>query len=143
MDPAQATALTNAIQALATAVTAMPANPTAPAAHVPIVDLFESNQPFDLFWTRSGNDAFNKISNQLDEIWDGTVETFPLFLIELRVCANEGGWNAAAPTGVLTFGANNLLENYHAIHEATVEAACAVRVDDRAKQNAKAMFPLY
>ena len=78
MDPAQATALTNAIQALAAAVTAMPAPPAAPAAHVPVVDLFESNQPFDLS-TCSGNDAFNKISNPLDEIWDGTVETFPLF----------------------------------------------------------------
>ena len=42
MDPAQATALTNAIQALAAAVTAMPAPPAAPAAHVPVVDLFES-----------------------------------------------------------------------------------------------------
>ena len=33
-----------------------------------------------------------------------------------------------------------MLENYHATDKSTVEAACAARVDDRAKQNAKAMF---
>ena len=122
MDPAQATALTNAIQALAAAVTAMPAPPAAPAAYTPVVDLFDSNLPFDLS-TRSGNDAFTRISQPLDEIWDGTVDKFPLFLIELRLQAIEGCWDAAAPTGILTHGGEKLLENYHAINKATVEAA--------------------
>ena len=142
MDAAQAITLTNAITALTAAITALPPHPPAPpppAAHVPIVDIFDSNLPFDLS-TRSGHDAMTHISKALDEICDGTVDKFPLFLIELRLRANEGGWNAAAPTGILTHGGHDLLENYHAIPEATVEAARTSRTNDRAKQNSKAMF---
>ena len=68
------------------------------------------------------------------------MDKFPLFLIELRLQAIEGCWDAAAPTGILTHGGEKLLENYHAIDKATVKTARTAQTDDRAKQNSKAMF---
>ena len=70
------------------------------------------------------------------ELWIG----FHSFFIELMLRANEGGWNAAALTRILTYGGHLLLENYHAVTKATLQAACAAPTNNRVKQNAKVMF---
>ena len=110
-----------------------------PAAPVPLLDPFASNAPFDLS-TRSGLTAFTQAGSALDDLWDGTVDKFPSFVIGLRVKAQEVRWNAAPPHGILSINGNNLLTNYHALSEVDIEAARAARVDPRAIQNSQAMY---
>ena len=76
-----------------------PASPAA-AAHVNIMNSFESIHPFDLGF-RAGSYAFVKASAPLDETWDGTIEQFPSFIISLCIRASEVCWNAPAPKGIL------------------------------------------
>ena len=73
-DAAQALALTNAINALATAIANIPAAAppppvVPPAPSVPIHHLFSSGDAFDLS-TRSGNSAFKQMLGSLEHVWD-------------------------------------------------------------------------
>ena len=126
-------ALTNAMAALANAINnfanaAPQAAQRAPAANTPVVDLYSSNQPFDLA-NRTGLNAFQNISKPLDEIWDGTTEKFPHFVISLKVRAAEGRWDAAAPQGIMTVAGHNILTAYHSITTADITAERTNRVD--------------
>ena len=105
-------AIAAALQALATAVAALrPA--VAPAK---VHDPFATNDPFDLD-TRSGSSAYSTISSPLDQLWDGAVESFPSFLVALRIRAKQGKWNATGPEGILTINVDGkdkqLLTEYH------------------------------
>ena len=130
-------ALTNVLQTIRA--------PPAPIAPKPVFDPFDSNDPFDLS-TRAGSTAYTTISAPLDEIWDGHVSTFPSFIVALRLRGEEGKWNAPAPHGILSFptgvgaATNNILTDYHSVTEAQIVTARTARVDQRAIQNAKAMF---
>lgn len=143
-------------QALADAITALtaalanlqhpqpPAPPNAPQQNVAaLLDPFDSDQPFDLT-SRSGSQAFTTASAPLDETWDGTIQTFPSFLISLRVRASEVKWDAPPPCGILTYTihgiACNLFTKHHSISEAELEQARTLRINDRARQNAKALY---
>ena len=134
--------LAEAILALTNVIATM--RQPAPAS-TPVFDPFDSTEPFDLS-TRAGSAAYTTISAPLDEVWDGHVATFPSFIVALRLRSEEGGWNATAPQGILTFPTdttgitNNILTDYHSITDAQIETARAARVDQRAIQNSKAMF---
>ena len=135
-------ALARALAQLATALNnfnpaAMPAAPAAPAA--PLLNPFSSNQPFDLS-TRSGLQAFTQASAALDDLWDGTVDKFPSFVIALRVCSREVRWNAPAPQGILQINGQSILDSYHNITKVNIEAARVARVNPRAVQNSRAMY---
>ena len=88
--PVDPDALANALQALTAVLQTFQANPPASpaaAAHVNILDAFESINPF-VIGSRAGSYAFAKASAPLDETWDGTIKQFPSFIISLRVRAS-------------------------------------------------------
>jgi hypothetical protein len=85
--------------------------------------------------------------DELDETWDGTTERFPALLNALTLRANKFNWDAAPPHGILQIPSStnvtvtfNLLVDYHQLTEADIAAACANHTDNRAKQNARAMY---
>ena len=135
-------ALAAAILALTNVIATMRQPAPAPT---PVFDPFDSTKPFDLS-TRAGSTAYSTISAPLDEVWDGHVATFPSFIVALRLRSEEGKWNATAPQGILTFPtgttgvSNNILTDYHSVTDAQIETARDARTDQRAIQNAKAMF---
>ena len=137
-------ALAQAMAALAQAINAFAANAAAgavvaPPPHVPVTDLYSGNDAFDLS-TRTGSHAFTAISKGLDEKWDGTVETFPMFVISLQERAQEGNWSAIDPFGIIVINTHNVLTHYHQITDAQITAARVARTDARAIQNTKAMY---
>jgi hypothetical protein len=67
-------------------------------------------------------------------------ETFPAFIISLRIRAGEVHWNSQVPTGIREINGNNLLTDYHSVTDADVENTRAAHVDPRAIQNTKAMY---
>lgn len=138
-------ALAAALQALAGAIANLQnqgGNPP-PNLNPNVLDPFNAPNPFDLS-SRAGSYAFATASAALDELWDGTIEKFPAFIISLRVRASEVRWNAAAPQGIMSYTVNatacNLLTEYHSIPEADLEAARLARADPRAIQNSKALY---
>jgi hypothetical protein len=135
------TALANAIATLNTNNAANAANAAAapPPVRQPLLDPFDSNDPFDLS-SRAGSVAFAAASAPLDESWDGSVETFPSFIVTLRIRASEVKWNAAAPQGILTFNGNNLLTHYHSVTDEDIANAHTARIDPRAVQNTRALY---
>lgn len=134
-----AAALTALANAVATLNTNNAAAAAAPTVRQPLLDPFDSSAPFDLS-SRAGSVAFAAASAALDESWDGSVETFPSFIVTLRIRASEVKWNAVAPQGILTFGGNNLLTHYHSVTDTDIETALTARVDPRAVQNARALY---
>ena len=81
-------ALAAAIQALTTVLTALQqqnaggaAAAAAPAG--PQLDPIFQNAPFDLS-SRAGSAAFARTAEKLGEPWDGSVEGFPTFIINLK-----------------------------------------------------------
>jgi hypothetical protein len=135
------TTLANAIATLNTNNAANAANAAAapPPVHQPLLDPFDSNDPFDLS-SRAGSVAFAAASAPLDESWDGSVETFPSFIVTLRIRASEVKWNAADPQGILTFNDNNLLTHYHSVTDDDIANAHTARVDPQAIQNTRALY---
>jgi len=79
------TSIAATIQALASAVaTLRPAvGPT--KAH----NFFATNNPFNLD-TQSGSNAYSTISSPFDQLWDGTGESFPSFLVAIRIHTKQG-----------------------------------------------------
>jgi hypothetical protein len=117
----------------------------APAPLAPILDPFASPAPFDLS-SRAGSHAFASASAALDFVWDGSTAGFPPFVSALRDRASECRWDATAPQGILTFAVGtpavdkDLLAQHYAVTEAQTEAARIARTNDRAMQNAQAMY---
>ena len=128
-----------ALQALAAAVATFRPAATPAKVHDP----FATNKPFNLD-TQSGSSAYNTISSPLDQLWDGAVESFPSFLVALRIRAKQGKWNATGDKVILTIdvdGKNKeLLTEYYSITDGAIEIARAARTNVRAKQNSKAMY---
>jgi hypothetical protein len=101
--PVDNQALANALQSIANALANLgpPAAPAAPAhqpvldpAHQPVLDPYSLTAPFDLS-SRAGSAAFSAACAAIDDTWDGTIETFPSFIIGLRIRASEIHWNSA------------------------------------------------
>jgi hypothetical protein len=138
--PVDNQALANALQAIANALANLgpPAAPAAPA-HQPVLDPYSSTAPFDLS-SRAGSTAFSAACAALDDTWDGTIETFPSFIIGLRIRASEIHWNSAQPQGILTIAGHHLITHYHSITDAEIEAARVARVDPRAVQNSRSLY---
>ena len=142
VDPA---ALANVLQALTAVLKTFQANPpaspsaAAPAAHVNILDAFESVNPFDL-GSPSGSYAFSKASAPLNETWDGTIKKFPSFIISLRVCPSEVCWTAPSTQCILNIYGSNLLTNCHSLNTLQVYNTSTARVDPRDIQNACTIY---
>ena len=134
---AENAALAAAITALSNAIANF--HPPAAPAHHAVFDPFAADQPFDLT-TRQGAQAYNEASSPLDEIWDGSVNTFPSFIVNLQIRAQEAKWNSTAPHDIITVNGNNILTNYHSVTDADLTAARTARVDNRAIQNTTTMF---
>ena len=100
---------------------------------IPVTDHYASNDPFNLT-TRAG------ISKPLDTLWDGTAQKFPSFSSNLARRANNGGWDRAAPHGMLNVNGKGVLEDSKSIIKADLVAARIARIDPRAKQNRKSLF---
>ena len=135
-------ALATAIQALAEAIARMQARPsttTTTTTATAIFDPFAEDTPFDLS-SRAGVQAFSEACAKLDNEWDGSVHTFPSFLVSLRLRANEAKWDAPNPHGILEIGGKDILHEYHSISETDITTAQVARTDNRAIQNTKAMF---
>jgi hypothetical protein len=130
-------ALATALQALATAMQGFNQQPHYVAQ--PILDPFQSAQPFDLA-SRAGSIAYTTACSALDEPWDGTPDTFPTFIISLKIRAAEIHWNAPNPRGILEIVNHNLLTHYHTISDQDVTDAYNNRADPRAVQNSKALY---
>ena len=115
--------------------------PPAPVAQppAPLLDLFDSDQPFDLS-TRAGSSAFNQACGALDLKWNGSVDTFPVFVTSLQLRAREVSWDRAGATNIMLVNGLNILDNYHRLTQADVDAAAAARLNPRAIQNARAMY---
>jgi hypothetical protein len=139
--PVDNQALANALQAIANALANLAGPQAAPAApaHQPVLDPYSSTAPFDLS-SRAGSTAFSAACAALDDTWDGTIETFPSFIIGLRIRASEIHWNAAQPQGILTIAGHHLITHYHSITDAEIEAARVARVDPRAVQNSRSLY---
>ena len=139
-DAAQALALTNAITSLVTAINGMsnPSSSTA-TAKAPVHHLYSAAAAFDLS-TRSGETAFKAISAPLDTIWNGSAEDFPTFLIALRLRAIKGHWVTTDPGDISKYGGKDIFKEFHSISKADIETAKTNRTDNRAIQNARAMF---
>ena len=80
--------LAQALQVLAIAIQRLQPYP-AVVNHLVILDPFSFNNAFDL-GTRSGLTAYEKITSPLDVLWDGAVETFPSFVVSLRIRERKG-----------------------------------------------------
>ena len=145
LPPVDPAALANALQALTATLHTIKDDPRAspaaasPAAHVNILDAFESVNPFDL-GSRAGSYAFAKASAPLDETWDGTIEKFPSSIIILRVHASKVIWNAPVPQCILDISGSNLLADYHSLTTLQVYNASTARVDPCAIQNARTVY---
>jgi len=100
------TAIASALQDLATAVAAL--RPV--VAPTKVQDPFATKDPFDLD-TQSGSNAYSTISSPIGQLWDGTVESFPSFLVAIRICAKQGKWNATGNQGILTINVNGTDRN--------------------------------
>ena len=85
--------------------------PPAPVAQppAPLLDLFDSDQPFDLS-TRAGSSAFNQACGALDLKWNGLVDTFPAFVTSLQLRAREVGWDRAGATNIMLVNGLNILD---------------------------------
>jgi hypothetical protein len=77
------TALANAVATLNTNNAANAVAAAAPTVRHSLLDPFDSNDLFDLC-SRAGSVAFAAASAPLDESWDGSVDTFPSFIVTLR-----------------------------------------------------------
>ena len=80
MDAVQATALTQAIAALTTFITGVSATSSSRRPTL-IHELFATKNALDL-GTRSGMEAFEKMAEPLPQVWDGTVQKFPAFVMQ-------------------------------------------------------------
>ena len=145
-DPAAANApLVQALNQIVQTLQAIQNQQQAPQAqaHQPVLELFDASSPFDLS-SRAGNSAYARACCGLEDKWDGSIEKFPSLITGLRDRAIEAKWDAASPNGILTYtvgGTNyNLLEAYHSIPLATIEADILARTDNRAIQNSKAFY---
>ena len=137
--------LANAITALAGAVSTM-TPPSNPPVRPIVLDPFTGGYLFDLS-TRSGSAAYELLSKPLDDPWDSTVDTFPVFIIALRLRASKGKWNAIrpndttpVPSNILTIKGHHILTDYHYVSTSDIKSAYTNRRDDRAIQNASALF---
>jgi len=90
--------------------------------------------------SRAGSSAFHTASAALSNTWDGDVDSFPPFVIALKLRAREMHWTAAPPTGVSTIANHNLFDDYYSITNAEAELARLARTNDRAMQNSRAMY---
>ena len=143
--PSDQQRLVTAITTLAGAVSAMNLAPTLPVRPI-VLDPFTGGHPFDLS-TRSRSTAYDFFSKPLDEPWDGTVDTFPAFIIALRLRASKGKWNAMEPDGttphpsnILSINGHHILTDYHSVSKTNITSAYTTRSDDRANQNASVLF---
>ena len=129
------TALAAAITALSTAI----ANLQPRADPPPVFDPFAEDKPFNLS-TRQGAQSYSEASSPLDEIWDGCVNTFPSFIINLQIRANEAKWNGIAPHDITKINGKDIFSDYHSISDTEISTERAARTDTRALQNATTMF---
>ena len=116
-----------------------PPAPPAQQPAAPLLNLFDSDQPFDLS-TRAGSSAFSQACDPLDTKWDGSVDTFPAFVTSLKLRAREVGWDRAGATNILMINGINVLDDHHNLTQDQVNAAATARVNQRAIQNARAMY---
>ena len=130
-----AAALTAAIMALTNAIALIRTPVPAPQVYDP----FQVDVPYNLA-SRLGSQAYADVSAPLDDIWDGKVNTFPSFVVALSLRAEEDKWNAASPNGILDINGENMLTEYHSITEIDIATSCTNRTNNRAIQNARAMF---
>jgi hypothetical protein len=144
------TAFTNSNAAMAAALAgggvpaAGAAAPMAPATlHLDPIFL---PLPFDLS-SRSGSSVYARASKKLDFVWDGSVAKFPDFMVSLKLRSDEANWGAAAPHSILLITSttnptlvHNLLQDYQRITDLDIAGAAVNQTDDRARQNATALY---
>jgi len=91
-----AAALTATIMALTNAIVLIRTPVPAPQ----VLDPFQADFPYNLA-SRLGSQAYANVWAPLDDIWDGTVNKFPSFVVALSLRGEEAKWNAVAPNGIL------------------------------------------
>lgn len=134
---ADTAAVITAINALTNAISLM--RPTVVSTSV--FDPFTADTHFYLV-SRVGDQAYTSIAAPLpdSDIWDGSVDSFPSFVIMLQIRASKGKCDAAVPHGILSLGVMNLLSDYHLTTDTQVIYAQTARKNDRAIQHKRAMY---
>ena len=112
------TSIAAALQILAAVVAAL-RPPISPAK---VKNDFATKSPFNLD-THFRASAYTTVSSPLNERWNGEVNTFPSFLVALRVCSKQGKWDVTGDQGFFTIDDKNLLSGYHSITDVQIEAA--------------------
>ena len=132
---------TTAHAAAITALTNTIALIRAPALPVPVIDPFIEDQPFNLA-SRAVDQAYTNISTVLNDkdVWDGNIYTFPSFIMDLRLRAEEVEWNTTAPHEILIINSNKIFSDYDSITVAQIEVAKTAQIGDRAIQNSHIMI---
>jgi hypothetical protein len=111
-------AIADALAALAGAIATMNANNiannVAPPPHVAITIFFDNVSPFDLS-SRAGSTAFQQAYTALDEPWDGTVNSFPAFILAVKMQSTEVRFDAPAPQGIFNITTSSVGDPGHPI----------------------------
>ena len=126
-------------QALQAQVAAMLPLIGQPAASAPVIDLQSTGSPYNLAH-RDGLSAYKEASEQLDHKYNGSNATYPNFLNALQQRARKCFWSTANTSNITTIAGKDLFTQINSISEAELQAGHANRVDDRAKQNSKALY---
>ena len=101
--------------------------------------VFGSHLAFD-FSTRAGGKALKEASAPITPKWDGTVEEFPTFIVNLKLQATTCKWNATGSTRIIEIGGHDILLQHHSVTMAQVETERTNRTNDRAIQNSRAFY---
>ena len=113
-------------------------------ACTPFPNPYNPSTSFDLS-SQSGETTYDDACSPLSKPWDGQVETFPDFIVNVQICANNMKWNTFTPHGILsvsTWGNINyyILTKYQSISSVNIVDAFATCTDDFTIQNSKAYY---
>jgi len=75
------------------------------------------------------------------------VESFPIFIVALRLRARKIKWNSMevagitpTPSNIITISGHSILTDYHLVTETQVANTSTARINDQAIQNSSALF---
>jgi len=76
----------------------------------------------------------------LDDEWDDGVQTFPSFIVSLRLRASDAKWDDPLPHGIINIAGKDVLTDYHSFTDTEITDSRTNQNDNRAIQNEMAMI---
>ena len=96
-----ATALASLSQAISDTNTCATSSVLTSTSCTPLPNTYNPHMPFDVYF-QAGSTAYANACASISKLWDGQVETFPSFIVNVRIHADKVKWNALAPHGILS-----------------------------------------